>query len=152
MSHELGRELFLYFDGLCDPNPGGVACYGWLIKREGKMIASGKGCVSKNSTNNVAEYSALGFGLKWLLEQKWDGVLKIYGDSKLVVEQVNDKWACNKEHLQKLRARCWEILNQLGFWRIDWHPREQNEEADALSRQAFIDEMGFPPPERRRKK
>lgn len=153
MNHLLGDNLLLLFDGLCEPrNPGGFACYGWLIKSGDAVVASGHGLAARNSTNNFAEYAALGFGLRWLTDRQWSGKLKIMGDSKLVVEQITQRWNCNKEHLQKLRARCWELLAIVGEWEITWHPREQNEEADALSRQAYVEETGQQPPERTRRK
>ena len=33
----------VYFDGLCEPNPGGVATYGFVIKRDGKKVHEGHG-------------------------------------------------------------------------------------------------------------
>lgn len=139
---QLPLELCLYFDGACEPtNPGGVATYGWLIKDpDGKTLAKKCGvvCEGKDATNNRAEWCALGFGLRYLLDQKWTGKLTIQGDSQLVICQLTGDWACNKPHLIKLRARCLEILKQLGNdYKTDWLPREQNEECDELSRYAY---------------
>src|SRR5438876_152820 len=124
--HELNREvgfakvLTIHFDGSCEPkNPGGVATCGWTIHDENdSLIASDakEVCRGPKATNNLAEWSALGLALRWLLDHRsavpFDA-LGIRGDSQLVVNQLNQSWACNKEHLQKLRARCWELLNEL---------------------------------------
>ena len=148
----LADELTLHFDGACEPrNPGGVATYGWVLSTG----HSGCGVVATGgptSTNNLAEWSALGFGLRWIADQKLKPEkLLIFGDSQLVVRQLNHEWACNKEHLQKLRARCEELLKAIDRpWAAEWIPREKNEDADALSRKAYTDHTGKPFPERRR--
>lgn len=52
----------VWIDGLCEPiNPGGVACFGYVIKRSGSEIETGSGVVGTgpDMTNNVAEYTAL---------------------------------------------------------------------------------------------
>jgi ribonuclease HI len=149
-------RLVLYFDGLCEPkNPGGWCTYGWQIQDTvGAKIASGHGLAAKkgepHATNNYAEYCALGFGLRWLAERGWGGeYLSLRGDSKLVINQVMGGWACNKKHLQKLRQRCLELLEQLADdWEAVWIPREENSAADALSRRAYEEATGQPVPER----
>lgn len=149
---EAVNELVLHFDGSCEPrNPGGVATYGWVLSSG----ESGFGVVADggaNATNNVAEWCALGFGLRWIIEhQPWPQLLLIRGDSQLVIRQLNHEWACRKPHLQVLRARCELLLSQMTVkWRAEWVPREQNGAADELSRKAYIDHTGKPYPERRR--
>jgi ribonuclease HI len=144
--HELANVIELFFDGACEPkNPGGVATCGWLIQSQQRgLIASGSREVARGdgATNNVAEWTALGLGLRFLLDNPEiasGNVLQIHGDSKLVIEQLNHTWRCNNERLQRLRARCEEIISQLPCvtWRATWIPREENEEADALSRRAY---------------
>jgi ribonuclease HI len=153
----LPEHVTIHFDGSCEPtNPGGVATWGWIISADGKTILarSGVACSGgKHSTNNVAEYHALGTALKELDMLQWSGTLEIYGDSMLVVNQVNGKWNCNADHLRKLRDRCQDLLKKIcpdGF-ELKWIPREQNEKADALSREAYEKSEGKPYPERRRK-
>ena len=150
------REFTLYFDGSCEPtNPGGVATAGWVLKEGTLQIAAGSKeiCRGPKATNNVAEYAALGFGLRHILDN-FGGTavdtLHIRGDSKLVVEQVARRWKCNKEHLAKLRDRCLELLEQIGCkWDSTWIPREQNTEADALSQSAYVAATGNAYPRRR---
>ncbi|MFL6511285.1 MAG: ribonuclease H, partial [Nitrososphaera sp.] len=67
----------VYFDGLCQPiNPGGISCFAFLVKSNGRTIHSEYGLAaepfSENSTNNVAEYTALTKALQWLLANKLD--------------------------------------------------------------------------------
>jgi ribonuclease HI len=152
----LPDTLTLFFDGSCEPkNPGGWGTCGWVLMNQGEVLASDSKVCSEpgpRSTNNVAEYCALGFALNYLEKESWKGNLSIFGDSKLVVNQMTGEWVCNKEHLQKLRQRCRELLNIVAkSWSIAWVPREHNERADALSRQAYEKATGKPYPERNRK-
>jgi ribonuclease HI len=156
---EFPDKLIVFFDGSCEPrNPGGWSTYGWCIQdaESGDVLAEGHGVVAKagaaNSTNNYAEYSALGFALRFLLDRGWTGGIEIRGDSKLVVNQITDRWACNKDHLRKLRDRCRELLKKISLGTVlTWIPREQNEYCDALSQKAYTEATGKPYPERRRK-
>lgn len=49
-------------------------------------------------TNNEAEWEAFLESLKISRENKWNNV-KIYSDSKLVVEQYNERWQCKNEKM-----------------------------------------------------
>jgi ribonuclease HI len=154
----LSRLLVIHFDGACEPrNPGGIATCGWTIREGDKLLASGSQEVRRGdgATNNLAEYAALGLALRWLLDNQQGGgcILDIRGDSQLVVYQLMQTWQCNKEHLQKLRARCWALLEEIApaSWTAEWIPREQNTEADALSRDAYVAATGKAFPERTRR-
>ena len=154
----IAPTIVVHFDGACEPrNPGGIATCGWTVHEGGKLIGSGfqEVCRGDGATNNVAEYCALGFALKWLLETGLGGkaVLDIRGDSQLVVEQLNGNWKCNKDHLRRLRDRCKALLQEImpASWRATWIPREQNGEADALSRRAYEEATGKVFPERNRR-
>lgn len=152
------NKLIVYFDGLCEPrNPGGVACYGWIItSHDGISRHTGRGLYSTGgpeSTNNRAEYAGLWSALKWLADTKWHGELILCGDSKLVVMQLAKEcqWRCNAKCLIKARNACLELLGKITpnmGYSVRWIPREQNHEADELSRQAYFDIVGKMPPER----
>ena len=151
----LPESLCLYFDGACEPNPGGWATYGWVLTTdsdavllEGHGVASSMG--DRRSTNNFAEYCALGFGLRHLLDSGWRGSLTICGDSMLVINQVRGSWQCKAEHLKPLLARCKGLLRELAIdSAFAWVPREQNSRADALSQLAYVEATGQRFPERR---
>lgn len=139
----------IHFDGACElnptngrRNPGGIATYGWLIKQGGRHLAHGYGEAARGegSSNNVAEYTAL---IKALQAARDLGILDqitvVQGDSQLVVNQVNGLWNCNKEHLFELRKQARALLPSLV--RLRWVPREQNEEADELSKKAYAEAL-----------
>ena len=93
-------------------------------------------------THNVAEYEALSRGLDVLSVKRPDEIseLKIYGDSKLVIEQVSLNWKVKAEHLKKYRDVC---VAQIKLYEkegcrvsLEWIPREQNKLADKLAQDA----------------
>jgi ribonuclease HI len=153
------RKLVLQFDGACEPNPGGLATYGWVLEHgdQSGVVQTGQGVArrGKAATNNVAEWVALGKGLRWLLDHDppCDELL-IRGDSQLVIKQLTGEWGCNKEALSKLCDRCLAILGELGRrgvrWSAEWAGREQNAAADALSVRAWEEAAGRPFPARPR--
>jgi ribonuclease HI len=157
--HDLPDRLVVFFDGLCEPNPYGWSTYGWCIldADTGAEIACDEGVAARegepNSTNNYAEYCALGFALRFLADRGWQGELEVRGDSQLVIRQVGGAWACNKEHLRKLRDRCRDMLARLGGGHtLVWVPREENTRCDGLSKEAYRRATGRACPERRGRK
>jgi ribonuclease HI len=85
------------FLGHCLPrNPGGIACYAYIIRnKEGHLLHEFCGLAaepnSPSSTNSVANYSALMRALEWLIKNGYrNDIIKVYGNSKLVISQIND--------------------------------------------------------------
>ncbi len=85
------------FLGQCLPrNPGGIACYAYIIRnKEGLLLQESCGLAaepnSPSSTNSVANYTALVKALEWLIKNQYTkDIIKVYGNSKLVISQIND--------------------------------------------------------------
>jgi ribonuclease HI len=155
------NDWTLQFDGLCEPsNPGGTIAWGWLLN-DGNRIYSNRGSLSPapENTNNKGEYFALGFGLRNTLAiaQKIGRPdrLIVQGDSQLVIKQLNGVFACHNPYLAACRTKCLDLLKAIdplpGLWLAEWIPREQNEAADALSREAYKLATGRDAPTRARK-
>ena len=75
-------------------------------------------------TNNCAEWLALREALQWLTEQNVLQPTVIYSDSRLIVNQFNGRWACNFEHLVKLRGECKELAAKLKWLVVTWRRRD----------------------------
>ena len=88
------------------------------------------------TTNNEAEYRALIEGLEAVADWKPDR-LEIYLDSKLVVEQVNNRWKIKSPELQPLHARAVELLRQFPDVTVAHVERNKNRGADALANMAI---------------
>jgi ribonuclease HI len=99
------------FLGQCLPrNPGGIACYAYIIRnKEGLLLHESCGLAaepnSPSSTNSVANYIALIKALEWLIKNRYTkDIIKVYGNSKLVISQINDGEAFitnNKDAISK---------------------------------------------------
>jgi ribonuclease HI len=87
-------------------------------------------------TNNQAEYQALIEGLRAAREWKPDK-LEIYLDSKLVVEQLNDRWRVKESELVPLYRRAKDLLREFPHVTIEHVEREKNRGADHLANMAI---------------
>lgn len=121
----------LYFDG--GGQAPGPICGAVVIERPGQETFESS-FVLPEGTNNVAEYMALRHGLTIAVAM---GItdLKVYGDSKLIVEQVNGRWKCKHEVLRPLLADCQRQLAQLRTWSLEHVRREHNKRADKIGRE-----------------
>lgn len=135
-------KLELFADGLSEPRNPGYATWAWLAKVNGAAVAQDYGYLGNPISNNVAEYTAIGKALRWLADNHPSESVALYSDSQLCVRQISGEYNCNKEHLQKYRDRCRELLAGLPNVRLEWIPSAQNSEADELTRKAYKDATG----------
>jgi len=136
----MDKKTVFYVDGLCEPkNPGGWACYGWVGYYDGKRVREGCGVIGhgEGMTNNVAEYNALIAAMQFLVDKKYTGDVEFKSDSQLVVNQMGGGWAINKDYLRVLNQKAQELSLNFHSVSYTWIPREQNEEADTMSRKAY---------------
>lgn len=127
----------VYVDGLAQPRNPGTGTYGFVIYDGDERVAEGSGLAGHDVTSNFAEYTALAEALKKLKELGLDGDVVIRSDSKLLVGQMGEGWKVKGGmYLGKLKeAR--DLLKGFGSIRFEWIPREQNQEADLLTRVAY---------------
>jgi len=132
-------QIEIFFDGACESEKK-IGSYGWLIKERGKTIASTGKIIGENSTNNVAEYTALLEALKALVNIKGEsfkGGVMLRGDSEIICFSVAGKYGWNKNktiwqphrkapHLLPYLENIHAILANIPF-NIQPIPREQNQ-------------------------
>lgn len=137
-------RYLMFFDGAC---PGGIPHFGWLLETDdGKRVTEGNGAVfllGPEQTTNIAEYGGLIHGLAGALSVLKDGdVLTAFGDSQLIVRQVNGWYRTKKEHLVPYVKKAHELIKALQANKvtvaIEWIPRERNTKADALSKRSTL--------------
>jgi len=133
--------LTCFFDGACGPkNPGGTCAFGAIVYRHGVPIWEHAGVhvpeIEGQTSNNLGEYLAFEAVLDWILEGKLDfEEIKIFGDSQLVVQQMTGKWRLKGGTYIDVARRSQEKLSRFRSPPlIKWIPREQNVEADKLSK------------------
>ena len=129
-------KLELYFDG---GNEKGIATWAVLAKSDGKVIAKLTGLVDASlpQTNNVAEWTALYMAMVFATTNNtFYEKIDIFGDSELVVKQINREYACKHPNLQRLFEKTLILLDVYNkkIVNVSWIPREQNTEVDALGR------------------
>lgn len=134
-------NLIMYSDGLCEPrNPGGVCTYGWVAEYDGKEVAYQRGYITEGAkaTNNLSEYTAIIHAIAWVWHREmWTEEILFRTDSQLVIRQLQGEWAVKAESIRPLYERARRGLDRLTRYQLEWVPREQNERADVLSRQAY---------------
>lgn len=123
-----------YFDGASRGNPGSASA-GAIILDENDIPLWKLSLFLGEKTNNEAEYTAL---LKLLeeLERKNITGAHIYGDSRLVVNQVNGVWKVRNERLGTLYRSVRKMMDH-GKHTLAWIPREENSYADRLCNEAL---------------
>jgi len=135
----------IHFDGLCEPkNPGGIPVYAFIVSDSdsGQILGQRTGLAGEpwrsDATHNLAEYTAAINAVKWVKEHAPNTELLIYGDSKLVINQVNKIYKVKSPRMLPLFN---ELVIQLeGFsWKAVWVPREKNLEADKLANDFYRD-------------
>jgi ribonuclease HI len=83
-------------------------------------------------TNNVVEYEALLLGLN-LAKDLGINILKIIGDSDLVVSQVKGIFASKNERLKRYRNAVWDAMEWFDALSLIVEPRDLNERANAVA-------------------
>lgn len=132
---ESNKKIIIYTDGGARGNPG-PAAIGVVVgdKLYGERI--------EDTTNNVAEYMAMIFGLKkakHLLggDAAAKAEIELRSDSELIVSQMNRKYKIKDADLQPLFVELWNLTLDFGSVVFVHIPREQNKDADALVNRAL---------------
>jgi ribonuclease HI len=122
----------LFFDGSSCGKGGGVGIL--LILHRGEMFEFAIP-IQPSVTNNQAKYEAFLRGLQYLKEAKAISV-EIFGDSELVIKQLNGQYECRNDILRNYYDECKEILKSFQLVILQHIPRENNEVANRLAQSA----------------
>tara|TARA_Y100000296_G_scaffold19024_2_gene22732 strand:- start:15465 stop:16187 length:723 start_codon:yes stop_codon:yes gene_type:complete len=120
-----------YFDGATNPNPGELGLGACIVDHKGdEVIATSS--YRPYGTNNEAEYLSLILLLK-MAKKAGIKELECYGDSKLIINQVNGAFNVS----EKFRPYHSEVLSLSSCFdsiSFNWVKRDLNTRADALSK------------------
>ena len=127
----------LYFDGASRGNPGPASFGGAIYDEDGHEEINYKKKIGIE-TNNYAEYSGLLAGLKVCIEYCIRSVT-VYGDSKLVIEQLKGNWKVKSENIKPLYNEIKKLLTPEYFDKIRFQHvrRHLNKRADELANLAL---------------
>jgi ribonuclease HI len=123
--------LIVWCDGAARGNPGPAGAGSQLTTRDGDVvaeIAEGLG----ETTNNVAEYTAVILGLERAGELGATDVL-LRSDSQLLINQLTGVYKVKAVHLLPLYRRIKQLASDFERIRFEHVPRERNTEADRLA-------------------
>lgn len=125
-------KFHIVFDGGSLGNPGkGYGSY--EIMRNGEPYHFVDRMEHGNNlTNNQAEYMTLIAALNWLAndlgDRRKEAHIEIFGDSKLVVSQINGVWKVKNANMIPLVKQAKELFPEFGSCTITWHPRAKSVE------------------------
>jgi len=126
----------MYFDGASKGNPGSSGA-GAVIYYNNQEIGNICEYVGNRETNNTAEYSGLILGLAKAIELQIKKIT-VYGDSLLVIKQMNDEYTVRSSNLLSLYTnakRMSKEFDDIQYIHID---RSKNSRADELANLALL--------------
>ena len=88
--------------------------------------------LSDDSSSNEAEYAALLKGLEWCVSNNIT-CLNVYGDSMLIVKQVQGIWSCKSGKLSSKLREVKSLLRRITHVQIHYVGRAKNQDVDALA-------------------
>lgn len=128
------KKFIVYTDGGARGNPG-PAAYGFVIYDVHKTKIYQEGKTIGNTTNNVAEYSAVIAAAEWLRNSNYPEIesIEFYLDSELVASQLSGTYKVKNPTLKLLHEHLTQLLKTVSN-SVQFHAirREYNKEADAL--------------------
>ncbi|MBM3255029.1 MAG: ribonuclease HI family protein [Candidatus Omnitrophica bacterium] len=127
------KTIEVYVDGASKGNPG-PSGIGVVICRDGEVIRNISSYIG-GATNNIAEYTALIFGLQEGLLLKAESI-KINSDSELLCHQLNKVYKVKNKNILGLYNQAMHLMSGFKQVSVRHIKRENNRGADKLANQA----------------
>jgi len=129
------KSIDIFVDGASRGNPGpsgiGVVFFDDkknIVKKLFKFIG--------NTTNNIAEYTALIYGLQEALMDRYE-VVRISSDSELMTKQLRGEYRVKNENLKLYHEQFLHLSRGFDKLEIVTIDRKENKEADKLANKAL---------------
>ena len=127
--------ISIFTDGGARGNPG-PAALGVYVEDENKKELARIGKTLGETTNNIAEYSAIAEGLNWALENKEKRKIEkiyFYMDSQLAYSQLTGIYKIKNSNIRDLVFKVRQLEQVLDIPIFYNHiPREKNKKADFM--------------------
>lgn len=130
------KKIEIYIDGASKGNPG-PSGIGVVVCRDGETINNIHNYIGE-TTNNIAEYSALICGLQEGLLVRADSI-KINTDSQLLERQLKGEYKVKSPQIAKLYNQAKHLMSGFKEVIIKHIPREENKGADKLATKAVAE-------------
>lgn len=126
-----------YFDGATVGASRGMMGAGALLEADGVRVAEVSRAYGAG-TSNLAEWHGLVEALE-LGRRNGARRLVVRGDSQLVIYQATGRYRIKQAHFRPMARRARELVAAIGEVRFEWIRRDENREADRLSRIAIAE-------------
>jgi len=127
------KKLEIYIDGASKGNPG-PSGIGVVICQDGQTIKNIASYIG-NATNNIAEYTALIYGLREGLLLKAENIT-VRTDSQLLYRQLKKIYKIKNPNILGLYHQATHLISAFEEFSVSHIPREKNKGADKLANQA----------------
>jgi len=128
------KKFVMYIDGASRGNPG-PAGIGVVVLHNRKKTKEFYKYIGE-TTNNIAEYNALLYGLQEIACLEPDEII-INVDSELVAKQLNGEYKVKDPNIKELFEKAVGILKGFKSFEIRHVERSKNKEADRLANKAI---------------
>ena len=125
---EIEEAFSLYFDGAYRKKEAKAVVAGMVVFNPTNEKVMERGLV----LSNEAEYVALLKGLEWCVSNNITR-LHVYGDSILIMKQVQGIWSCKSDKLSSKLREVKSLLRRITHVQIHYVGRAKNQDADALA-------------------
>ncbi|MEW6623547.1 MAG: ribonuclease HI family protein [Bacillota bacterium] len=134
-------EVKVYTDGASRGNPGHAGIGIIILDADGHVLAEECDYIGQ-STNNIAEYTAVIRGLK---RAKVLGArsVNLFADSQLLVRQLTGQYKVKNEGLKPLYEQVRKLIDAFKSFNAIHIPREENKAADRLANKALDEFIKF---------
>ncbi len=129
------KKLELFIDGASRGNPG-PSGIGVVIKDENKKTVKEFYKYIGQTTNNIAEYNALVYGLQEAVMLGAKSLI-LNMDSELVAQQLKGEFRVRDANIKALFDQAIHLINGLEKFEVIHINREKNKEADKLANKAI---------------
>ena len=128
------EQVSIYIDGAARGNPGPAGA-GIVLKEGGKTVGEAYKYLG-DTTNNVAEYSALISGLQEAIALGYKNA-RLHLDSELVAQQLKGDYRVKNNNIKPLFEKAVALINNFDRLQIVKIDRSDNKEADKLANKAI---------------
>ena len=129
------EPLQIFTDGGSRGNPGPAGIGAVLLDEKGKKVAEVSRYIG-DSTNNVAEYLAVIYGLQEAVFLK-AGEIVLNVDSQLVARQLKGEYRVKDQNIRRFFDIALNLFRGFDKVEIREISREENTDADALANKAI---------------
>lgn len=129
------NEYTLYFDGASRSNPGPASYGGVIYVKENTGKTKELDVYYEYigvATNNEAEYRGALGGIQKAISLNIKN-LKVFGDSKLIIEQIKGNWKCKSANLKPIHVEIKNLLHNFDTIEFAHVYRKNNKRADELA-------------------